>query len=313
MTPNVYRLIGNVTLTLLATVPLVACGDRPSSPTASPSSEMQPASTTSSQTTTTASETEQVTQVAIAELQKLGGAVTLSNLVIVEDYALANWSATEAEGQILLQRTAGTWQVLTQGGGALATSPEALQDYGVPASLAQSLFDQFQAAVPASEPEAIATPVEAMSESSSAASTLALETAQASIGGISTTATEADVRQILGEPLEAKDEENQIGLVLRRLEYPTLSVGLADGTVYSLSTRSPDMPTADGIRVGDTQQQVIEAYGQPHEITTENNVTQLVYYVNAPATWIFQVEGNYPGEGTASHRIVEISYFALLN
>jgi hypothetical protein len=92
---------------------------------------------------------------------------------------------------------------------------------------------------------------------------------QATIGEISLSMNEAEIRQRLGEPMRVLRDETGCCGTLTILDYPTLSLGLTEDGVYSYEITSSDMATADGVRVGDTRQKLVATYGQTATPTAE--------------------------------------------
>lgn len=61
-------------------------------------------------------------------------------VAVVSSYALVSWVEGEAGGQALLQKQAGTWKMLTHGGGWLGLG--GLKQAGVPQAIAERLLTQ---------------------------------------------------------------------------------------------------------------------------------------------------------------------------
>jgi hypothetical protein len=138
-----------------------------------------------------------------------------------------------------------------------------------------------------------------------------LERSQADVGGIRLGATEAEVRQMMGEPASQREEQTGCCGILRSLTFNDLTVSLIEGNVpgkyvvYSLASRNPEMATADGIRIGSSRQQVTATYGTPSRESTEGGVTHLVYDVGEAASFLtFGLQGD---------RVIEMGYDSLLN
>jgi hypothetical protein len=98
--------------------------------------------------------------------------------------------------------------------------------------------------------------------------------------------SEQQVRSILGKPTTTKTEFS-VGVDdnIRTLQYPNISLSLVPNVhksknffVYDVSTRSPKFPTPTGVKVGDTQSQVIKAYGKPYT-SQDGKITLLTYRV----------------------------------
>jgi hypothetical protein len=89
------------------------------------------------------------------------------------------------------------------------------------------------------------------------------------IGGITLGMTEAEVRTILGQPIkQEKDFYLPIaGDYSRTLRYGGLNIDLLEDSrdgkfyVYQLEATTSEYATIDGVRVGDTVEKVIAAYG----------------------------------------------------
>lgn len=138
-----------------------------------------------------------------------------------------------------------------------------------------------------------------------------LERSQAEVGGIRLGATEAEVRQAMGEPVSQREEQTGCCGTLRSLTFNDFTVSLIEGNVpgkyvvYSLASRNPEMATADGIRIGSSRQQVTATYGTPSRESTEGGVTHLVYDVGEAASFLtFGLQGD---------RVIEMGYDSLLN
>ena len=78
------------------------------------------------------------------------GKVTLEQIALAGEYALATWTRGEAGGQALLQWEEGSWKVLSQIGGWMGL--RRLTDLGVPGQIAKSLLDQIDPNWPTYEP-----------------------------------------------------------------------------------------------------------------------------------------------------------------
>jgi hypothetical protein len=61
-------------------------------------------------------------------------------VAVASSYALVSWSEGEAGGQALLYKQAGTWKILTHGGGWLGAG--GLAQAGVPQAIAERLLTQ---------------------------------------------------------------------------------------------------------------------------------------------------------------------------
>ncbi|MBD2489878.1 outer membrane protein assembly factor BamE [Aulosira sp. FACHB-615] len=134
--------------------------------------------------------------------------------------------------------------------------------------------------------------------------------AKAGLGKIRPGMSEQQVRRILGKPTSTKTEFSPgVGDNIRTLQYPNISLYLVPYVnkpknlffVYYFVTRSSKFLTPTGVKVGDTQSQVIKAYGKPY-ISKEGNVTFLVYGVGSPdsaAALTFRIEAG---------KVTEIQY-----
>ncbi|MDY6897891.1 MAG: hypothetical protein SWZ49_07395 [Cyanobacteriota bacterium] len=108
------------------------------------------------------------------------------------------------------------------------------------------------------------------------------------LGKIRPGMSEVEVRKILGKPTSTKTEfMPPIEDNTRTLQYPSISVSLVPYPnkpkkffVYQFVTRSPKFATPMGIKVGDTQSQVIKAYGKPY-ISKQGKFISLVYGVGS--------------------------------
>jgi outer membrane protein assembly factor BamE (lipoprotein component of BamABCDE complex) len=129
------------------------------------------------------------------------------------------------------------------------------------------------------------------------------------LGKIRPAMTEQQVRNILGKPTSTKTEYSPgVGDNIRTLQYPDISLSLVPYVnkprnffVYQFVTRSRKFQTPTGIKVGDTQSQVIKAYGKPY-ISTEGKVTFLIYGVgskDSASGFTFRIE---------SGKVTEIQY-----
>ncbi|MBE9206330.1 outer membrane protein assembly factor BamE [Nostoc sp. LEGE 06077] len=112
--------------------------------------------------------------------------------------------------------------------------------------------------------------------------------AKVGLGKIRPGMSEQQVRRILGKPTSTKTEFSQgVGDNIRTLEYPHISLSLVPYVnkpknffVYHFVTRSPKLLTPTGVKVGDTQSQVIKAYGKPY-ISKDGKVIFLGYGVGS--------------------------------
>ena len=78
------------------------------------------------------------------------GTVTLEQIALDGEYALATWTRGEAGGQALLRWEEGSWTVVAQEEGWLGL--RRLGQLGVPGNIAKSLLDQIDPNWPSYEP-----------------------------------------------------------------------------------------------------------------------------------------------------------------
>ncbi len=139
--------------------------------------------------------------------------------------------------------------------------------------------------------------------------TTVLAVAKVGLGKIRPGMSEQQVRSILGKPTSTKTKFSPgVGDNIRTLQYPDMSLSLVPHVnksknffVYQFVTRSPKFLTPTGIKVGDTQSQVIKAYGKPY-ILEEGKSNLLIYGVatrDSAIAFTFRIEKN---------RITEIQY-----
>jgi outer membrane protein assembly factor BamE (lipoprotein component of BamABCDE complex) len=138
--------------------------------------------------------------------------------------------------------------------------------------------------------------------------------AKVGLGKIRPGMSEQEVRGILGKPTGTKTKFSPgVGDNIRSLKYPDISLSLVPHAnkpknffVYQFVTRSGKFPTPTGIKVGDTQSQVIRAYGKPY-ISKEGKVTFLGYVVgskDSAAGFTFRVEADKVTEIQYSEQLV---------
>ncbi|ALF52544.1 hypothetical protein ACX27_06320 [Nostoc piscinale CENA21] len=138
--------------------------------------------------------------------------------------------------------------------------------------------------------------------------------AKVGLGKIRPGMPEQQVRRILGKPTSTKTEFSPgVGDNIRTLEYPNISLSLVPYVnkpknffVYHFVTRSSKFLTPTGVKVGDTQSQIIKAYGKPY-ISKEGNVTFLVYGVgsqDSAAALTFRIEAGKVTEIQYSEQLV---------
>ncbi|MBD2357308.1 hypothetical protein H6G41_22255 [Tolypothrix sp. FACHB-123] len=108
------------------------------------------------------------------------------------------------------------------------------------------------------------------------------------IGGIKLDMSEVEVIKILGNPVKVKNEFMPAIGKVRTLEYPGISVDLAENspenqfTVYQIKATSAKYATIDGVKVGDKQSQVIKTYGNI-DASPEGDITRLSYPIETPS------------------------------
>lgn len=90
------------------------------------------------------SDQEKVKKIVTARFTKPGSVVTVNHIAIADDFAITNWKTAELEGEALLTKDGGRWQVITATGGTISgEGSKALEELGVPASTAQKLLELF--------------------------------------------------------------------------------------------------------------------------------------------------------------------------
>ena len=129
------------------------------------------------------------------------------------------------------------------------------------------------------------------------------------LGKIRPGMSEQQVLSILGKPTSTKTEFSRgVGDNIRTFQYPDISLFLVPHVnkpknffVYEFVTRSRKFSTPAGVKVGDTQSQVINVYGKPY-ISKDGKVTFLGYVVgskDSAAAFTFHIE---------SGKVTEIQY-----
>jgi hypothetical protein len=144
--------------------------------------------------------------------------------------------------------------------------------------------------------------------------TIVIAVAKVGLGKIRPGISEQQVRSILGKPTSTKTEFSPgVGDNIRTLQYPNISLSLVPHVnkpknffVYQFVTRSSKFLTPTGIKVGDTQSQVIKAYGKPY-ILKEDKANLLIYGVgtrDSAAAFTFRIENNSITEIQYSEQLV---------
>lgn len=102
---------------------------------------MQPTQATATQPIQIAQNSDQIVVKKIVQ-QQLGKSkqFKVRKVAVASGYALVSWIEGEAGGQALLQKQAGTWKILTHGGGWLGLG--GLKQAGVPQATAERLLTQ---------------------------------------------------------------------------------------------------------------------------------------------------------------------------
>lgn len=84
------------------------------------------------------------------------------------------------------------------------------------------------------------------------------------LGGVSLDMSYDDVLKAMKkEPTEKVEEEYGGSEALTLFFDDDTQIYIVDGSVYSINVISPDYPTPRGLRVGDSQEKLIELYGEP--------------------------------------------------
>lgn len=131
------------------------------------------------------------------------------------------------------------------------------------------------------------------------------------IGGISTNSTEAQVRARLGQPQRVEAQYWSCCGEVKVLHYGTTKVNLIEGNragvlqVFALSTQRTDLPTRNGIRVGNSQQHVLTTLGKPASTKQDGGITTLFYQLEdyAASLWFRMQHG----------KVIEMGYTEQLN
>lgn len=129
------------------------------------------------------------------------------------------------------------------------------------------------------------------------------------LGKIRPRMSEQQVRSILGKPTSRKTEfMPSINDNILILKYPNISLSLVPNAdepenyfVFEFVTRTRKFATPTGVKVGDTQSQVIQAYGKPY-ISQEGEFTLLAYEAGSErstAAFTFRIEAG---------KVTEINY-----
>ncbi len=156
--------------------------------------------------------------------------------------------------------------------------------------------------------------ISAQSPQTTETQTTIIAFSQVGLGKIRPDMSEQQVRNILGKPTSTETEYSPaVGDNIRTLQYPNITLSLVDSYdkpkdffVYQFFTRSEKFSTPAGIKVGDTESQVIKAYGKTY-IRKDGKVPFLLYGVgskDAASFFAFDIE---------SGKVTKIQYNALLN
>jgi hypothetical protein len=130
------------------------------------------------------------------------------------------------------------------------------------------------------------------------------------IAGISTSSTEAQVRQRLGKPQSVKVDYWPCCGNVKLLDYNRARVNLIaaeNGTfqVFSVSTTRAGLATRDGVQVGDSLEKVISTYGKEYRLTEKAGSQFVTYYLDQhAASLVFQIRDD---------RVVELAFNEQLN
>lgn len=129
---------------------------------------------------------------------------------------------------------------------------------------------------------------------------------QVEIGQINSGSTEAQVRQVLGNPARVEDEYWDCCGNMRMLSYGSTSVKLMEDDrsnsfiVFAFSTTDPNLTTRDGIRIGSTLSDVSVAYGNMENTEQDGDGMTVFYSVDEYATsMIFRFQ---------KERVIEMSF-----
>lgn len=112
------------------------------------------------------------------------------------------------------------------------------------------------------------------------------------VGGIKLSMSEAQVRKILGKPLQVSD--SFLGAIgkTRTLKYSGITVELGEGSkpgsynVYQIKANGSGYATPDGVKIGDSQSKLIKTYGK-RKPSKNGNVSRFNYSISNPSPTIF--------------------------
>ena len=156
--------------------------------------------------------------------------------------------------------------------------------------------------------------ISAQSPQTTETQTTIIAVSQVGLGKIRPAISEQQVRRILGKPTSAKTEYSLgVGDNIRTFQYPNITLSLVphlnkpkDFFVYEFFSRSEKFSTPTGIKVGDTESQVIKAYGKPY-ISKDGKITTLVYVVgskDSAASFTFRIESGKVREIQYSEQLI---------
>ncbi|BAY24440.1 hypothetical protein NIES2100_42350 [Calothrix sp. NIES-2100] len=108
------------------------------------------------------------------------------------------------------------------------------------------------------------------------------------IGGIKLDMPEAQVINILGNPVNVENQFMPAIGKVRTLKYAGITVDLAENaqgnnfTVYQIKATAAQYATLDGVKVGDILSTVMKTYGNT-DVNKEENLTRLNYSIETPS------------------------------
>ncbi|ARV60539.1 hypothetical protein BZZ01_19590 [Nostocales cyanobacterium HT-58-2] len=112
------------------------------------------------------------------------------------------------------------------------------------------------------------------------------------VGGVKLSMSEQQVRHILGKPVKVTN--GFLGAVgkTRTLEYSGITVDLGEDSqpgsfrVYQIKANSSKYATPNGIKIGDSQEKLMQTYGKI-EMSKNGNVTYFNYGISQPSPTSF--------------------------